>query len=173
MRLRNHVACCALALIVAMAGCRREQRELKHSPAASERAGGVVRVSQLQPGPVAPEIVVRNVSEERAFDLSEGKRLYSAYNCNGCHANGGGGIGPPLIDDEWIYGSQPENIHDTIVEGRAQGMPSYGGKIPDYQIWEIAAYVRSMSGLAPKPASPARTDHMQAKVAEQSKKEEK
>jgi cytochrome c oxidase cbb3-type subunit 3 len=162
-----------LAAALALAGCRREQRELRHAPSASERSGGVVRVSDLQPGPVTPEIFVRNPSEEKAYDLSEGKRLYSAYNCNGCHANGGGGIGPPLMDAEWIYGSQPENIHDTILEGRPNGMPSFAGKLPDYQVWELAAYVRSMSGLAPKPASPARDDHMQAKVAEQSKKEEK
>jgi cytochrome c oxidase cbb3-type subunit 3 len=161
------------ALCVLTFACRREQRELRHSPAASARVGGLVRDSELQPGQALPEIVVRNVSEERAYDLSEGKRLYSAYNCVGCHANGGGGMGPPLMDAEWIYGSHPENIHDVIVEGRPKGMPSYGGKLPDYQIWEIAAYVRSMSGLAPKPASPARNDHMQAKVAEQSKKEEK
>lgn len=163
----------ALALcLLAFASCRREQRQLRHAPAASERTGGVVRLSELQPGQPWPEVTVRNLSEERAHDLSEGKRLYVAYNCNGCHGHGGGGIGPPLMDSYWVYGSHPENIHDTIVEGRPNGMPSFGGKIPDYQVWQIAAYVRSMSGLAPKPASPGRADHMQTKVTEQSKKEE-
>jgi cytochrome c oxidase cbb3-type subunit 3 len=159
--------------LVLLAACRREQRELRHSPAASERAGGVVRLSDLQPGQPWQEITVRNLSEERAYDLSEGRRLYIAYNCNGCHSNGGGGIGPALMDSDWIYGSHPENIHSTIVEGRPNGMPSFGGKIPDYQIWEIAAYVRSLSGLAPATASNSREDHMQKKVAEQSKKEER
>jgi len=161
-----------LSALVLLGACRREQRELRHSPAASERTGGVVRLSELQPGQPLPEVTVRNVSEERAYDLSEGRRLYTAYNCNGCHSNGGGGIGPALMDSDWIYGSHPENIHDTIVEGRPNGMPSFGGRIPDYQIWEIAAYVRSLSGLAPTTASNNREDHMQKKVAEQSKKEE-
>jgi cytochrome c oxidase cbb3-type subunit 3 len=54
-------------------------------------------------------------------------------------------MAPDLMDDEWIYGSRLEQIHATIVEGRPNGMPAWGGKIPDQQIWQIAAYVRSMS----------------------------
>jgi cytochrome c oxidase cbb3-type subunit 3 len=49
------------------------------------------------------------------------------------------------MDDEWIYGDRLEQIHQTLVEGRPNGMPSWGGKIPDGQLWELAAYVRSMS----------------------------
>ncbi len=66
------------------------------------------------------------------------------YNCIGCHANGGGGIGPPLIKQQWIYGGEPANIFDTIVKGRPNGMPAWGDRIPEYQIWQIVAYVRSM-----------------------------
>jgi cytochrome c oxidase cbb3-type subunit III len=168
--MRKTIVC--LAAVLLLAACRREQRQLHHAPAASERTGGVVRLSELQPGQPSPDVTIRNVAEERAYDLAEGKRLYTAYNCNGCHSHGGGGIGPPLMDDYWIYGSHPENIHDTIVEGRPNGMPSFGGKIPDYQVWEIAAYVRSMSGLAPKNASPGRSDEMMTTVAEQSQKEQ-
>lgn len=67
-----------------------------------------------------------------------------------CHFHGGGGIGPPLMDDLWIYGSEPENIFATIVQSRPNGMPSFGGKIPEFQVWQLAAYVRSLSGLTPK-----------------------
>jgi cytochrome c oxidase cbb3-type subunit 3 len=162
-----------LLLLLAAAGCRREQRQLRHSPQSATRVGGIVRDAELQPGQPWPEIEVRNVSEERAYDLSEGQRLFRAYNCNGCHANGGGGIGPALMDSDWIYGSHPENIHDVIIEGRPNGMPSFAGKIPDYQVWEITAYVRSLSGLTPKLAATGRTDHMQPKVQESSQKEEK
>lgn len=77
--------------------------------------------------------------------VQRGMRLYNQFNCAGCHFNGGGGIGPPLMDDKWIYGGRIDQIFNTIYQGRPNGMPVWGGKIPDQQIWEISAYVRSMS----------------------------
>ena len=77
--------------------------------------------------------------------VNAGKRLFAQYNCSGCHSNGGGGMGPSLMDDEWIYGGRLEQIHQTLVEGRPNGMPAWGGKVPDEQLWQLAAYVRSMS----------------------------
>jgi cytochrome c oxidase cbb3-type subunit 3 len=74
-------------------------------------------------------------------------------------------MGPPFIDDKWIYGSEPANIFTTIVEGRPNGMPAFGSKIPRYQIWQIAAYVRSMSGLAAKDAMSSRADEMMSTPA--------
>ena len=55
-------------------------------------------------------------------------------------------MGPPLMDDQWIYGSAPANIVATILEGRPNGMPAFRGKIPDHQAMQLAAYVRSISG---------------------------
>lgn len=100
--------------------------------------------------------------EASGFDLSEGKRLYRWFNCVGCHANGGGDIGPPLMDDKWIYGSHPRNVLESIMRGRPNGMPSFAGKIPEAQAWQITAYVRSMSGLTPFYSRPGRNDDMQA-----------
>ena len=47
-----------------------------------------------------------------------------------------------------------------IVEGRPNGMPSFRGKIPDQQIWQLAAYVRAMSGNVAqgRRAEPSRCD---------------
>jgi len=100
--------------------------------------------------------------------VSEGKRLFSQYNCSGCHANGGGGIGPPLMDQGWIYGSEPANIFATIMQGRPNGMPSFRNRIPEYQGWEIVAYVRSLSGQLPSDVAPARGDDAYFKPSEQS-----
>jgi cytochrome c oxidase cbb3-type subunit 3 len=41
-------------------------------------------------------------------------------------------------------------------------MPAYKDKIPEQQIWEIAAYVRSLSGNADKLAAPSRQDEMRS-----------
>ena len=57
---------------------------------------------------------------ENAYAVNEGKKLYSSYNCEGCHFMGGGGMGPALMDDSWIYGSDPANIFQTIVRRPAE-----------------------------------------------------
>ena len=70
-------------------------------------------------------------------------------------------MGPPLMDSRWVYGSEPENIFATIMQGRPNGMPAFRGRIPQQQVWQIVAYVRSIAGLTPadtrglKPAVPA------------------
>ena len=81
-------------------------------------------------------------------------------------------MGPALMDSKWIYGSKPEQIFATIVEGRPNGMPSFRGKLPDYQVWQLVAYVRSLSGNVSSNAAPGRDDDMQIKNPENSKDKE-
>jgi cytochrome c oxidase cbb3-type subunit 3 len=157
----------ALTAALALSGCKREERDYKPTPASAARAQ-TITLSPLQPGGSRPAFAVPNEYEESAYAVAQGQRLYRWYNCNGCHANGGGGSGPALMDDQWIYGSAPANIVATILEGWPNGMPAFGGKIPDHQAMQIAAYVRSMSGLLPKDVAPGRTDHLSAKKPESS-----
>jgi cytochrome c oxidase cbb3-type subunit 3 len=81
-------------------------------------------------------------------------------------------MGPPLMDDEWIYGSEPENIYATIVEGRPNGMPAFGGKVATNQLWELVAYIRSMSGLLAKDVAPGRDDALYGAPQEQATTEQ-
>lgn len=160
----------AFALLVAATtlACEREDRSYRASPVASETHEEVA-VSTTAPGPQPPAVFTSGKGREfenNAYHLSQGKTLFAWFNCNGCHANGGGGMGPPLMDDKWIYGGSIENIVATIREGRPNGMPSFRGKIPEDQIWEIAAYVRSMSGNVPQDAAPGRNDSMHPHPAE-------
>lgn len=150
--------------------CERERREFSPSTAAAPVSA--VRQSELRPGAPAADEETRVSYEDNAYAMSEGKRLFEWFNCVGCHAQGGGAIGPPLMDDEWVYGSNPENIFASIIEGRPNGMPSFRDKVPTDEVWQIVAYVRSLSGQAPKDAAPTRGDHMQAKQPEQSKEKE-
>jgi cytochrome c oxidase cbb3-type subunit 3 len=157
----------ALATVLALGGCEREERDYRPPPPAAARSE-TISLSALQAGGRSPPIAAPNGYEDNAYAVSEGQRLYRWYNCNGCHANGGGGSGPPLMDDQWIYGSAPANIVATILEGRPNGMPSFRGKIPDYQAMQLAAYVRSMSGLLAKDVAPPRSDHLRTKKPEAS-----
>jgi cytochrome c oxidase cbb3-type subunit III len=149
----------AIGLLILAAACEREQRRFRESPP-GVTPNATVRVSALQPGVPVDTTHMSNPYENNAYASTEGQRLYGWYNCAGCHANGGGGMGPPLMDERWIYGSAPENIFASIVQGRPNGMPSWAGRIPTPQVWQLVAYVRSMSGLTPSPTRSARTDHM-------------
>jgi cytochrome c oxidase cbb3-type subunit 3 len=94
--------------------------------------------------------------------IADGKRLYEAMNCAGCHGyTGGGGMGPALNDSYWRYGGAPAQIYKTLYEGRPQGMPAWGHALPADQLWKITAYVSSLGGgIAPKDAVAAlRGDH--------------
>jgi len=154
-----------LALLAAVA-CEREDRSFRSPPPATGRSPAPT-LSALTPGPGPSGAPPGNPYDESAYAVSEGKRLYEWFNCVGCHAHGGGGMGPALIDDQWIYGDAPANIYATIVEGRPNGMPSFRGKIPDDQIWEIVAYVRSLGGLVRGDVASGRDDHLHGKSSEQ------
>jgi cytochrome c oxidase cbb3-type subunit 3 len=162
---------------VAAVACQREDRRIdqQHPPAPPTQY--VSQVS-LQPGPttITPAArgdaaasrsadTARGPFDANAYGTSEGQVLFEQMNCSGCHANGGGGIGPPLMDDEWIYGSNPDQIFATIAEGRPNGMPTWKYRLNNEQIWQLVAYVRSLSGLTPKGARPSREDHMMVKPA--------
>ena len=157
----------ALALL-ALIGCKREERRFRETPPAAT-ADNLVTMSELQPGPSVIATGVRNPYDDNAYAVSEGKTLFNQMNCSGCHSHGGGGIGPPLTDDEWIYGSDPENIFSTITEGRPNGMPAFRGRLPNYQIWELVGYVRALGGLQGKAIRTTRDDHMMFKESEQAR----
>jgi cytochrome c oxidase cbb3-type subunit 3 len=168
--MRRGLLICAVLLLLTIAGCKREQRVFDPGAAGSQVANGVA-LTDVHAGGGAP-LPSEAKYQESAYAVSEGKRLYNAYNCSGCHAHGGGGIGPALMDAEWIYGSRPDQIYSDIVQGRPNGMPSFSGKIPDYQVWELVAYVRSMSGQLPADVAPSRSDEMPVAKAEQAREKE-
>ncbi len=154
----------ASAMLPVLVACDREARPLQSPPPSSERLE-MVPQTPLQAGPPRASTAV-SPYQNNAWGLAEGKRLYTHFNCAGCHAQGGGAIGPALMDDEWIYGYEPDLIYATIVQGRPNGMPAFGGRIPDQQVWQIVGYVLSMSGQTPTSASPGRSDHMIARPPE-------
>lgn len=90
-------------------------------------------------------------ADKEAMEM--GKRLYLTYcmQCHGSDARGSKGF-PNLADGDWLYGGEPEQLVETIANGRNGVMPAYGGN-PDAVggaggAKEVAHYVRSLSGLA-------------------------
>jgi cytochrome c oxidase cbb3-type subunit III len=136
------------SLVAATAGCRRQPTSVAAGgPAlASDPVGpvpGAVHELHLRTNPYATDPVA----------LQDGRRLFDWYNCSGCHGgHAGGGMGPSLRDPDWLYGNRDDQIYDSIAEGRSKGMPAWGTKIPEQQIWELVAYIKSMgTPLEPDP----------------------
>jgi len=156
------VRCAQLLLAPAMSACDREDRLAVRPAPLPETGPASVALTPLQAGEPVPahSDPRRKEYEYNAYHLALGQRYYVWFNCNGCHANGGGDSGPPHIDEAWRYGGSIEQIYASIRDGRPNGMPSFRGKLTDQQMWQIAGYVRSLSGNVPKDAAPGRTDHM-------------
>jgi len=82
-----------------------------------------------------------------------GKRLFLTYcmQCHGADARGSKGF-PNLADNDWLYGGEPAQVEETILNGRNGMMPAYGGNPEavggEAGAKEIANYVRSLSGLS-------------------------
>jgi cytochrome c oxidase cbb3-type subunit III len=167
----------ALAALCMDVGCEREARRFEPGtslaapsaaqPPAALRAGAEP-LSGGSAGPLLTSLATRHgeAYQHNAWAMNNGKRLFSWFNCSGCHSQGGGGSGPALMDREWIYGHDLASIAQSIVHGRPNGMPAYGGKLSHDQVLQLAAYVRSLAGLAPMDAAPGRNDSMNVKDPE-------
>jgi cytochrome c oxidase cbb3-type subunit 3 len=110
----RHESAAALLLLAAAGARRLRARGARFSRAGQQRNPARRARGSAQPAGVALGGGVQEAAsehsspyDENAYAVNQGKRLYRWYNCNGCHANGGGGIGPALMDAEWRYGSDP------------------------------------------------------------------
>lgn len=94
--------------------------------------------------PSRPKVASPVANDPRAAE--RGMKYFAQFNCVGCHANNGaGGMGPALSNDQWLHGSAPANVFLTIAQGRSKGMPAFGTILPDQVIWDLVAYVESIS----------------------------
>lgn len=77
--------------------------------------------------------------------------------CAQCHGSGAAGaVGyPNLLDDDWLWGGDIENIHASIAHGirteedldaRYSEMPAFGDILEDDEIASVVQYVKSLSG---------------------------
>src|ERR687891_2641023 len=108
----------------------------------------LVPATSLFPGAVRIDPEIENPFAGDAPAIVAGERHFAAFNCAGCHAPlGGGGMGPPLSDDEWIYGDEPAQIYLSIVHGRPQGMPAFGSMLPGRTVWELVTYIQSLGEI--------------------------
>ncbi|MGB5325904.1 MAG: c-type cytochrome, partial [Pseudomonadales bacterium] len=75
-----------------------------------------------------------------------GKRIFS-NNCATCHMiDGAGAKGyPNLTDDDWLWGSSPEQIKATLVNGRIAAMPAWESVLGMTGLDNMTRYLLSLS----------------------------
>ena len=136
---------CLSALTVLLAGC--EGRDSAPAPSTGWLAEplSAVQTSAITAGTSSAPPEITNPYTDDPGALSQGRQLFNGFNCAGCHGSaGGGGMGPPLADEDWIYGASDAQIYASIVQGRPNGMPAFGQALTGEAGWKLAAYVRSL-----------------------------
>ena len=155
-----------LALLL-LAGCKREEHQTRLDPPVAEALDTVAAMPNGISGrPPRAIAVMGEPYRSNAYQLGQGKRLYAWFNCQGCHADGGGASGPALMDGWWRYGPDPVSIFLSIRDGRPNGMPAFRDALTTEQIWQLTGYVQSLGATSSTAASPNRNDAMQTRPAE-------
>ncbi len=82
---------------------------------------------------------------KQATDM--GKRIFvnTCFGCHGSDARGNPGY-PDLTDNDWLYGGTPDNIEQSIVNGRNGVMPGFEAALTAEQIDGLVQYVGQLSG---------------------------
>src|ERR1700758_839007 len=149
-RLRPIAVAAVLAVAANNAGAQQDT-----APGAG-RGPNEVSVTSLFPNgatPPRPPDAIGGRFDGNKFAIADGQLLFGQMNCTGCHFNGGGGMGPALMSGHWRYGGRIDQIYASIAQGRPNGMPSWQDNFQPQQIWELAAYVKSLSAPVPSSAS--------------------
>ncbi len=151
----------------ALIGDAREARQYRTDPT----VGAALDELRLMPNGISgtpPEIyfALGKPYEATAYDLNQGKRLYSWFGCGACHGDGRGGIGPSFLDGWWLYGPEMVSIAASIRDGRPHGMPAFRDKMTIDEIWQLAGYVQTIGAYKAKTTAPSRNDDKQTRPAE-------
>jgi cytochrome c(L) len=115
-------------------------------------AGSCLLVGAAALVPPGPGLAQTNAVQKlnpftgKADAIQQGRTLYLQQGCSGCHGvMGGGGMGAPLLDDVWKFGSDDASVF-KIIKGEVaqQTMPKIWGHLPDDDVWKMIAYIRSI-----------------------------
>lgn len=87
---------------------------------------------------------------EEATKVGQRLFLQSCAQCHGSGAHGGKGF-PNLTDNDWLWGGEPAQIKQTIMNGRQGIMAAWEAMLGDDGVREVASYVLSLSGRKVDP----------------------
>jgi mono/diheme cytochrome c family protein len=134
-------------------------QEKPATPAKGDQAENLTPLGRVEN---APKGTLKNPYTDNKQAIEAGRGLFFGYGCNGCHGGtGGGGMGPPINNEVWIYGSDDDTLFRLITLGSdelqkrgyfRQGMEAVVAPMPpvgqlvksDGDLWKIIAFVRSV-----------------------------
>ncbi|NRB36056.1 MAG: cytochrome-c oxidase, cbb3-type subunit III [Rhodobacteraceae bacterium] len=103
--------------------------------------------------------------ELNTYATQAGAAVFRTW-CTQCHGSGAAGVQasgyPNLLDDDWLWGGDIENIHYTISHGirneddddaRYSEMPAFGEILEEEEITQVANFVMTLSGETPADAA--------------------
>ena len=145
------------ALVAVLAVAAKNASAQTDAAPAAQHGPNEVFVTGLFPngGAPPPQDMIGARFEGNQLAIAAGKELFGQMNCTGCHFNGGGGMGPALMSGHWRYGGRIDQVYASIAQGRPNGMPSWQDSLQPQQIWELAAYVKSLAASAASSESQA------------------
>ncbi len=136
-----------------------------------ERAMDLVVAGKHSSGPVIDPAPMPAYRETNTPAQNRGRRLFVQYGCSACHDPDSPSHAPSLVgifgqrvrlSDETFVRADEHYLHDSImlsskqvVAGYAPVMPAYGSIIPEPDVRELIAYLKSTSPAPPPvPAAP-------------------
>lgn len=109
-------------------------------------AAGMQRIeaAQMAASANAPDDATLWKMSHNAVFVDAGRATFMST-CASCHnAALTGGIGPNLVDNDWVHGDKPTDLLKTVNDGvLAKGMPNWGPVLGGKKVSEVVAYVLS------------------------------
>src|SRR2546425_7888076 len=117
---------------------------LAQPPGASAQDAGVAR---------ARARVTKNPLEGNREAIRNGGPMFRTR-CAGCHGPDARGDRGPDLTGLWASGVSDDRIFDTVRQGvPGSEMPAAdASRVPDREIWQVLAYVRTLAGSTPPQA---------------------
>ena len=138
-------ATCVMAVVAAVPRARQAAPSPNATP---DSLRFVAHPEHIPPGFPSHDrpLALRNPLEGNANARKIGSQLYISYNCIDCHgADGSGAMAPSLADGRWHFGGTSGELFESIYQGRPDGMPAWGGRIANDQIWSLITYIQTLS----------------------------
>ena len=108
-----------------------------------------VEAAEEKFGPIFAKYAALNIEElvKDQHPVRMGQRIFAntCFACHGSDARGAPGY-PNLTDSDWLYGSTPDEIKNSISNGRNGMMPPHGAMLGKDGVTNVVAYVFSLSG---------------------------